>query len=90
MKDDENKIIDKAFEKEYSMFAIRVGLKIGYYRRAADMTQLELAEATGLSQVYISQLEGKNSSYVPSLKTLLRIARALGVRPHKFINVDDD
>ena len=90
MKNDEIKIIDKAFEKEYSMFAIRVGLKIGYYRRAADMTQLELAEATGLSQVYVSQLEGKNSDYVPSLKALLKISRALSVKPHKLIDVDDD
>ena len=90
MKDDEFKVIDKVFEKEYSMFAIRVGLKIGYYRRAANMTQSELAEAAGLSQVYIGQLEGKNSTYVPSLKALLKISRELGVKPHKFIDVDDD
>ena len=80
----------EVFEKEYYMFAIKVGLKIGYYRRVADMTQQELADATGLSHVYIGQLEGKSSNNSPSLKSLLKISRALGVKPHKFIDVDDD
>ena len=81
---------DIVFDKEYDLFAIKIGLKIGYYRRAADMTQQELADATGLSSVYIGQLEGKNSNHSPSLKALLKISKALGVKPHKFIDVDDD
>ena len=79
-----------AFEKEYAEFVIRVGLKIGYYRRSRNMTQEELAEASNLSQVYISQLEGTNFHYAPSLKTLLRTGKALGVSVYKFLDVEND
>lgn len=79
-----------AFKKEYAEFVIRVGLKIGYYRRAGNMTQEELAAASNLSQVYINQLEGKNFHYAPSLKTLLRISKALGVNVYKFLDVEND
>ena len=54
------------------------------------MTQEELAEASNLSQVYISQLEGTNFHYAPSLKTLLRIGKALGVSVYKFLDVEND
>ena len=54
------------------------------------MTQEELAEASNLSQVYISQLEGTNFHYTPSLKTLLRIGKALGVSVYKFLDVEND
>lgn len=79
-----------AFEKEYAEFIIRVGLKIGYYRRSGNMTQEELAEASNLSQVYISQLEGTNFNYAPFLKTLFRIGKALGVSVYKFLDVEND
>ena len=79
-----------AFEKEYAEFILRVGLKIGYYRRSGNMTQEELAEASNLSQVYISQLEGTNFNYAPSLKTLFRIGKALGVSVYKFLDVEND
>ena len=46
-------------EKEYEMFIIKVGLKVGYYRRLANMTQEQLAEYSGMSLNFISQLEGQ-------------------------------
>ncbi len=74
-----------AFEKEYAEFVIRVGLKNWILSPVKNMTQEELAEASNLSQVYISQLEGTNFHYAPSLKTLfLRIGKALGVSVYKF------
>lgn len=78
------------FEKEYQEFIIRVGLKIGYYRRAANMTQLELSEAAKISHVFLTQLEGKNFDYSPSLKTLWKISKALGIKTYKLIDVQDD
>ena len=40
----------------------------------------ELAEHTGLTLSYISQLESPNLPYCPSVKALFTIAKALGVK----------
>ena len=70
-------------EKEYKGILLDIGIKIGYYRRRAGMTQAELAEHSGLTLSYISQLESPNLPYCPSVKALFTIAKALGVRPAK-------
>lgn len=45
-------------------------------RKAAGMTQKQLAEATELTQSVIARLENKKA--VPQLNTLLKIVMALG------------
>ncbi len=77
-------------EKEYEMFIIKVGLKVGYYRRLANMTQEQLSEYSGMSLNFISQLEGPSAPYVPSLKSLYKISRALGVPVSKLTDVEND
>ena len=77
-------------EKEYQMFIIKIGLKVGYYRRLANMTQEQLSESCGMSLNFISQLEGPSAPYVPSLKSLFKIGNALGVPVSKLVDVDDD
>lgn len=77
-------------EKEYQMFIIKVGLKVGYYRRLANMTQEELSESSGMSLNFISQLEGPSAPYVPSLKSLFKISNVLGVPISKLVDVDND
>ena len=77
-------------EKEYQMFIIKVGLKIGYYRRLANMTQEQLSEYSGMSLNFISQLEAPSVVYVPSLKSLHKISKVLGVPVSKLTDVDDD
>ncbi len=77
-------------EKEYEMFIIAIGLKVGYYRRLANMTQEQLAEFCGMSLNFISQLEGPGSPYVPSLKSLHKISKALGVPVSKLLDVEND
>ena len=77
-------------EKEYQMFIIKVGLKVGYYRRLANMTQEQLSESSGMSLNIISQLEGPSAPYVPSLKSLLKISKVLGVPINKLVDVDKD
>lgn len=47
-------------------------------RNAADLTQKQLAQRSGVSQANISKIE--NGNYHPSLSTLKRIAGALGKR----------
>lgn len=66
-----------------------IGIKIGYYRRKAGMTQAELAEHAGLTLSYISQLESPNLPYCPSIKSLFTIVRVLGVKAAKIIDIDD-
>ena len=74
---------------EYNTILLEIGLKIGYYRRRAGLTQAELAEHTGLTLSYISQLESPNLPYCPSIKALFTIAKALGVKASKIIEIED-
>lgn len=76
-------------ENEYKGILLDIGIKIGYFRRKAGMTQAELAEHTGLTLSYISQLESPNLPYCPSLKSLFTIAKALGIKASKIIDIDD-
>lgn len=47
-------------------------------REANDMTQKQLAEATGITQADISRLE--NGTANPSLRTLKRLASGMGMQ----------
>ena len=47
-------------------------------RERADLTQQELAEASGITQADISRLE--NGTANPSLRTLKRLASGMGMR----------
>lgn len=76
-------------ESQYKMNLIKVGLKIAYYRKICGMTQEELAEACDLSPGYISQLEGPNSYFCPSLKTLFTIAEVLNIPASKLLDIED-
>ena len=66
-----------------------IGNRIQQYRIERKMTQEELAEACELSPGYISQLEGPNSYFCPSLKTLFTIAEVLNISAAKLIDIDD-
>ena len=76
-------------ESEYKMNLIKIGLKIAYYRKLAGMTQEEMAEACGLSAGYVSQLEGPNSFFCPSLKTLFVIGEVLHVPISKLVDIEE-
>ncbi len=75
--------------KEYNGILLDIGLKIGYYRRKAGMTQAELAEQTEMTVSYISQLESPNLPYCPSIKALFTIAKVLGIPASKLIDIED-
>lgn len=55
----------------------RLGDNIRRLRRAIGMTQTDLAEVLGCSNVAISQFE--NGKHMPSVTSLAEIAEALGV-----------
>lgn len=63
---------------------VSLGKRIARVRRKADLSQEELAVKSGLSQTTIGLLEvGKRRV---SLKTLQRIASALGAKVKDLIN----
>lgn len=76
-------------ESQYKMNLIKIGLRISYYRKLQGMTQEELAEACDLSAGFISQLEGPNCYFCPSLKTLFKIAEVLGTTVSKLTDIED-
>jgi ribosome-binding protein aMBF1 (putative translation factor) len=49
-------------------------------RKAAHLTQAELAQKIGTTQSVISRIESASSAHVPSLETLAKIACALNMR----------
>ena len=77
-------------DNEYKGILLDIGIKIGYYRRKSGMTQSELAENTGLTLSYISQLESPNLPYCPSVKSIFTIAKALGIKASKIIDIEED
>lgn len=77
-------------ENEYNEILLNIGLKIGYYRRKAGMTQAELAEYTNMTVSYISQLESPKLPYCPSIKALFTIAKVLGIKASKLIDIEED
>lgn len=56
-----------------------IGTSIREHRLAHDLTLVALAERSGLSQPFLSQVE--NGRAAPSMDSLLRIATALGTTP---------
>ena len=63
------------------------GPSIRRIRRSKDMTLLELAGQTGLSEGFISQVERQKAN--PSFSSLLRIAGALNV-PMSLLLAESD
>ena len=62
-----------------------LGVRIKNARESKSLTQEQLAEITGLSNNYISNIERNRS--IPSLETLVKICNALNVTPD-FLLVD--
>ena len=52
-------------------------------RRRARMSQMDLHKKSGLDRTFISDLE--RGIQCPSLRTILRVARALNISPEKLV-----
>jgi len=66
--------------------ARQFGKRLRTLREAAGKSQGELADKAGLSRVFVNQLEAGNRD--PSLSTLTRLARALGVKLEALIGAE--
>ncbi len=62
---------------------IQMGQRIAKRRRVLNLTQEDVAEATGLSNNHISNIENNHS--IPSIETLMKICKALNATPDYFL-----
>jgi len=62
----------------------KLGDKIRHYRKRAGLTQEQLAEKADLHHNFIGEVERGNME--TSLTSLLRIAKALGVRVRELVD----
>ena len=76
-------------KEKYNAKYRTIGLKIGYYRKLRGLTQEQLAEKVDKNLAFIGAVEAPNINRTISLDTLLDIAEALDVPPHKFLMEDD-
>lgn len=59
-------------------------LLIKEVRLSKNLSQMELAKKSGISQSYLSELESNKKS--PTLRLLCKIAEALNVQPEELVN----
>ena len=71
---------------EHYKYWIKIGLNIAYYRKERGLTQLDLAEMSGISRNYIQRIESGNSA---SLDTFMDIAASLGLPLYKLFEFRD-
>ena len=53
-------------------------MRVKHFRKKKELTQAVLAERVGVHRIYIAQIEAGTKT--PSLPTLAKLAKALGVR----------
>ncbi len=76
------KEIEKEFADEYRM----IGLNIAYYRKLRKLTQIQLAEKTGISRTHMSNIEAPNVPTSISLNVILKISKVLDIPPSKILS----
>lgn len=60
-----------------------LGERIAKRRKVLNLTQDDIAEATGLSNNHISNIENNHS--IPSIESLIKICGALDITPDYFL-----
>lgn len=81
-------LADPEIRKAYDKIApeYEIARAIIKARASCGITQAELAERMNTSQSFVARLESGN--ILPSTKTLLRVAKATGTKPHFEFRVD--
>ena len=59
-----------------------LGLNISYYRKAAGLSQMQLAELVDISRTHMSRIE--NNDCAPSLDVVFDIADVLKISVHRL------
>ena len=68
---------------DIQIYYAAIGRSIARRRRFLGLKQAEVCEKAGLNDKYLSNIERAVS--IPSIETLLRIARALDTSPEEFL-----
>ncbi len=63
---------------------VLLGTRIAFYRQKAGMTQMSLAQKSGITKSYMSKIEKSRGEKLPSLQTLFSIAEVLGCPVARF------
>ena len=80
-------ILEIMIEKEYQKQVDSVLTRLREERQKANMSQIELSFAAGLSQNQVNCIEsGRN---IPNLYTLIKICNALKIRPEILFSTSD-
>ena len=72
----------------YNVVVMRPGNRLRELRKKAQLTQIELADRTGVSQSAISQIE--NGDVSMTIQWMRAFARALGCAPADLLDADDN
>lgn len=64
-------------EREHFEEYKKLGLNIAYYRKAHDLSQMQLADKIDISRTHMSRIE--NNDCAVSLDVIFRVAKALDV-----------
>ena len=68
---------------------IKVGIKVKSQRNLKNLTQEQLSEISGVSKPLISNIENPNKYHNCELISVLKLAAALQISPHKFFDFSD-
>jgi DNA-binding XRE family transcriptional regulator len=74
---------DPEFRRHFEAYdlPVRLAIEIASLRREKRITQAQLAAKMGVTQQFVARLENSEKT-MPSLRTLTRLAEALGRRLH--------
>lgn len=77
----------KDLTENEQQFLLKIGFRIGYFRKLRHMSQQELADKTGISLNSVSHIESTAVTGI-SLITLYRLAAALDIDPKQILDFD--
>ncbi len=80
--------MNSEMENKHREKYIRIGLNIACQRKIHKMTQIQLAEAIGISRTHMSNIEAPNMVTPVSLDVIFDIADALEIQPEVLFKME--
>jgi len=68
---------------------IKMGIKVKSQRNLKKLTQDQLSELAGVHKAVISRIESAKNQHNCEILSILRLAAALQISPHKFFDFSD-
>jgi len=77
----------KHLTENEKQFLLKIGYRVGYFRKLRGLSQQELADGAGISLNSVSHIESTAVTGI-SLITMYRLAAALDVDPKQLLDFD--